>query len=642
MKPKSDKIPQGLDAWVNGVAGRLSRLKPRQSLYLRRAEVVLSLQPRFEDMSDSKLNQRLKQISLVFRRGRAKRKHTIYTAALMREAVFRATGLRLFREQVAAGLALYDGCFVEMATGEGKSLTATLPAAMHAWRGRGCHVVTVNDYLAQRDADGFRDFYTRCGLTVSHVTQDSDPGARQRAYQADITYLTNKEVCADYLRDRLAEKQSRKTPRSGSATARLRDAILTQRPLYCALVDEADSVLIDEAVTPLLISGESAGDEQREALEQAEKVAEALRPEQHFKLDARRRTAELTDRGFNELAARVGGLGGIWRSQRRSDELVCNALAARHFYTRDKQYVVHEDKVVIVDEFTGRLMPDRQWQHGLHQAVEVRESLPARPILETHAQISFQRFFRLYPRLSGMSGTLAEVRGELWNNYGRPLVRIPTHQKCIRKALGVELCPSQEAKLSHVVELAEQAHQSGRPVLIGTRSVSVSEQISRMLQQRNRDHQVLNAVRNELEAQVVAAAGQSGHITVATNMAGRGTDIKLDDQARVAGGLLVIATECHESGRIDRQLAGRAGRQGDPGNSITVICLEDFLFATHGGWMHQVLSSAMRARLVPSALAVKVLIRWAQGNAEHWDRMRRSLAALTDQQTGESLIFSGN
>ena len=641
MPPSMEKIPRGLDAAWHSAMGRARRLWPYRNIYLRYARKIDRLESKFHGISDARLQRRLGRLAIPFHLGRDRRVDRLLAAAAIREAIRRTTGMRLFPVQIAGGLALFDNLLVEMATGEGKSITATVPAILHGWRRRGCHIITVNDYLARRDAEEFQKVYNFAGLSVGYIAQEMSSEQRRDAYTKDITYATNKEVCADYLRDRLQRPRGGVAAGNGFPIPPATPSSCVQRGLFAAIVDEADSVLIDEAVTPLIISGGGGNDEQSQAYREAMDVARNLKPGRDYRLEPRFRSVELTEPGRKTIAFCRQGRGGVWHSQRRGEELVGQTLAARHFYLRDKQYVIQDDKIVIVDESTGRLMPDRHWRDGLHQAVEAREALAIQPLKETLARISFQRFFRLYERLSGMSGTLAEARGELWHVYRRDMVRLPTNRPCIRRHNGWRIYRHDSQKWDAIVDEIRRAHHTGRPVLVGTRNVLASEELSRRLTALGLAHRVLNARRYAEEAQIIAEAGKAGRITVATNMAGRGTDIRLDHQAKEAGGLYVIATELHESGRVDRQLAGRAGRQGDPGGNIIFASLDDQLFRTHGGAPVKLGGTIFTGndKLPPAPAAA--LIRCAQIRAERLAAAQRTSVALMDEQLDESLAFTG-
>jgi len=628
------KLPKGLDALWDGCVGRVQLALPRRTMFLRRAERIGALESKFRDLSDARLKQQALRLRDVFRLGRERTADVDQAFAVVREIAARQLGLRAYKVQVAAALAMDAGCIAELATGEGKTLSATMPAALAGWRGRGCHVITTNDFLAARDAEWMAPVYRFCGLTTHAIQGEMKPDERRAAYAADITYCTNKEVTADFLRDRLVLGRTQRLPEmlmkqiaGGPAQA---DG-LVMRGLACAIVDEADSILIDEAVTPLIISGSSPNAEQVDAYETAAELANQLEVGRDYRVIPRYREVRLTGAGRRRVGQLCADLSGIWSGSRRREELITQALSARELFHRDQHYVVQEGKIVIVDEFTGRLMPDRTWRDGLHQAVEAKEGLEVQPPKETLARISFQRFFRMYDKLAGMTGTAWEARRELWQIYHVPTVPIPTNRPCIRKHMSDRIYPTADAKWRALAEHIEQVHAEGRPLLIGTRSVAASEHLSELLSERGLEHRVLNAVRHAEEANIVAEAGQPGRITIATNMAGRGTDIKLGRGVAELGGLHVVATERHESHRIDRQLFGRAARQGDPGSAIAFVSLEDELIRRHASPM--VRRSA--GRLGSRAFAL------AQQRAQRQALAQRRAVLKTDAWLDESLGFAG-
>ena len=634
------KLPKGLDAAWDATVGLFVPYVPRRGRLMRRAAVILALESQYTDLSDARLREALLDMRSVFRVGRFSSDQLNHAFAMVREAASRALGLQPYREQVAAALAVHAGCVAEMATGEGKTLAATLPATIAGWQGRGCHVITVNDYLAKRDAEWMEPVYKLCGLSVAHIEGQTKPPERRRSYDADVTYLTNKEVAADYLRDRLALGRTTRLP--SALLDKMTDGRggldqLVMRGLEFAIVDEADSVLVDEAVTPLIISGEAPNSQQTAAFEQGAKIARELEVDRHFRVDHRYRDVTLTPQGRQRTAELADPIGGIWRGARRREELIIQALTALHLYHVSKQYVVQEDKVVIVDEFTGRLMPDRTWRDGLHQAVEAKEELEVQPPKDTLARISFQRFFRGYRRLSGMTGTAWEGRGEFWQIYHMPVVRITTHRPCIRRQFPGRIFRSPEAKWRAIVEQIKEIHATGRPILIGTRSVGASEQLSTMLTESSLEHQVLNAVRHEEEARIVSEAGLEGKITVATNMAGRGTDIKLGRGVKEKGGLYVLATEWHESGRIDRQLFGRCGRQGDPGSTVAYSSFGDELIVRY----HRRLARRAGGDGAAFGPAGRRAVKVAQHRAERMALRQRKQVLKTDDWLDEFLGFAG-
>jgi len=654
---RMDKLPKNLDAVFETGKGYLWRLKYRTGNYLKRAQRVVEMEGVYKDMSDARLRDEALTFKEMFRRGRDKPADVLRAATLIREVASRKRGERHYMVQVAGALAMLDGCIVEMSTGEGKTLTASITATVAGWRGRGCHVITVNDYLAKRDAELMRPIYDFCGLSVGSMDGDDKPPARRRAYHMDITYCTNKEVCADFLRDRLSLGRLRDLPAAllgkmlyGTGTDRL-----VMRGLAFGIVDEADSVLIDEAVTPLIISGDAPNKEQVEAFEQAAEVASRLVPGKHFRVNAKYNEVILTDEGFEYVMDLSEPYGGIWNGARRAEELVTQALTARELYAKGKQYVVangpevtregedpEQYKVVIVDEFTGRLMPDRTWRDGLHQAIEAKEQILINPPKDTYARISFQRFFRMYRRLSGMTGTGLEARRELWQIFKLPVVKIPTNKPCVRQQAPDKVFATEDAKFAAIVQEIQRLHTRGQPVLVGTRSVKNSERISELLGNLGLEHQVLNAVRHGEEAQIVAQAGGEGKITVATNMAGRGTDIKLARGAKEAGGLAVIATERHESGRVDRQLFGRAARQGDPGRAQAFVSLDDELVSRHAAKLKKIARAmAGNSEKALTNPFIKSLFKKAQGKAQRTALAQRKGVLATDDWLDESLGFAG-
>jgi len=641
-----EPLPTGLDAVWDAGTGVLKAMVPRRTRLMRRAGRVLALEGDYRDLTDARLRDAVGEMRALFRRGKETPTDLHRAYAVVREVARRQVGMTAFRVQVAGALALESGCIAEMATGEGKTLSATLPATVAGWRGRGCHVVTHNDYLATRDAEWMDPVYRFCGLRVAAIEQEMDPPGRRDAYQADITYCTNKEVAADFLRDRLALGHLQGLPealmaRIAEGAGRGTDR-LVQRGLACAIVDEADSLLIDEAVTPLIISGEAPNPEQVEAFRTAADLAAQLEPGRHFRTSRRFREVDLTPAGKERLAELADGLGGVWAGARRREELVTQALTAREYYTRDEQYIIQDDEVVIVDEFTGRLMPDREWRDGLHQAVEAKEALTVNPPKDTYARVSFQRFFRLYRKLAGMTGTAAEAWREFWQIYHLPVVAIPTNRPCIREERPDRVFATEEAKWRAIVDEIRRLHDTGRPLLVGTRSVQASEHLSRLLAECDLQHQVLNAVRHREEAQITAAAGQMGRVTVATNMAGRGTDIKLGRGVADLGGLHVIATERHEAGRIDRQLFGRAARQGDPGSAGAIVSLEDELMRRHAPHASAFLRRRYgRTEREISGPLTRRLFNKAQRRAERLALAQRKGVLKADSWLDEYLGFAG-
>ena len=555
--------------------------------------------------------------------------------AHVRAAAQRTLGQRHHDVQLVGGWAMLNGMLAEMETGEGKTLTATLAAATAALAGRRVHVITVNDYLAERDAAALRPLYEALGLSLGCVKHGQEPATRRAAYACDVVYCSNKEITFDYLRDRLA-MGGRPRPLAqridALAGAGARELLL--RGLDFAIVDEADSVLVDEARTPLILSAPLDAAKEEAVYRQALEIARALEAK-HYRIDDAH--VQFTASGVQRIRELAAPLGGIWSGPRRSELFVRQALTALELFHRDKHYLVRDGKVQIIDENTGRLMPDRSWEQGLHQLIEIKEEVEVTGRRETLARISYQRFFRRYRHLAGMTGTAAEVAGELWAVYRLRVARIPTNRPVRRIHLPDRVYGRAQDKWRAVIDAIEARHLAGQPVLVGTRSVAASEHLAALLEKAGLPFRLLNARQDADEATIVAQAGERGRITVATNMAGRGTDIKLGAGIADLGGLHVICTERHESGRIDRQLFGRCGRQGDPGSCEAILAADDDLAATHAK-----LASALLAGLQRVPGAPGRLLYWlAQRRAEAANSRARQQLLQMDDSLGDLLAFSG-
>lgn len=484
--------------------------------------------------------------------------------AVVREAAVRTLGQRHFDVQLMGGIVLHEGRIAEMKTGEGKTLAATCPVYLNALTGRGVHVVTVNDYLAKRDAEWMGAIYNFLGLEVGALVHGLDYAERKRIYNCDIVYGTNNEFGFDYLRDNMV----------------LSGEDIVQRELYYAIVDEVDSILIDEARTPLIISG--AAEQSTDLYERFSKLVIRLRPGEDYNVDEKARSAALSEEGWARIE-RMLGIDDIHdQSHFELTHYVQQALRAQTLFRRDRDYVVKDGKVIIVDEFTGRLMPGRRYSDGLHQAIEAKEGVRVERESQTLASITFQNYFRMYEKLAGMTGTAATEEVEFRRIYGMDVVVIPTNMPMIRVDHPDVVYKTERGKFHAVVGEIEECYEKGQPVLVGTISIEKSERLSALLKTRGIPHQVLNAKYHEMEAEIIKQAGQQGAVTIATNMAGRGTDIVLGEEVPTKGGLHIIGTERHESRRIDNQLRGRAGRQGDPGSSRFYVSLEDDLMRLFG------------------------------------------------------------
>jgi len=634
-----DRIADGL------VAPAARRLQARKALEPAIVEATRQFAKEAEQLSDAGVKKAAAELRLVLRRDGFTVPAVAQSFALVREVAGRALGMRHFDCQIRGGWIILNGMIAEMETGEGKTLTATLPACTAAMAGLPVHVITVNDYLTARDAEWMGPVYKMLGLTVGVVVNGKEPQARRAAYACDVTYCTNKELTFDYLRDRIAlGSQVNRIQLSIERVAgtESRSSRLVLRGLFFGIVDEADSVLVDEARTPLIISGRSDQAPEKEMYEMALAMVANLREGEDFAIEGGERHTRLTAQGKQKLTAVAETLPGVFRGARRREELATQALVATHVFRRDIHYLVHDDKVQIIDESTGRILPDRSWEQGLHQMVEAKEGCALTSQQTSVARMTYQRFFRRYLRLAGMTGTAHEIAPELWSVYRLPVVKVPTNRPVKRHDLGETVFATTAEKWRGVVERLHELHRTGQPVLVGTRSVGASEELSRLLTAAGLKHQLLNARQDKEEAEIVAQAGQVGGITVATNMAGRGTDIRLGKGVEPLGGLHVIATELHESRRIDRQLFGRCGRQGDPGSFEAIVSLQDELSRVY----LKGLPLALAQRLVGDGRGfaqalLRKLVRFAQIRAEaSHAAIRRELLAM-DEQLGDLLAFSG-
>lgn len=485
--------------------------------------------------------------------------------AVIREASRRVLGMRQFDVQLIGGIILHRGNIAEMGTGEGKTLVATAPVYLNALEGKGAHVITVNDYLAKRDSEWMGQVYKFLGLSVGLIVHDLDFEQRKIAYNSDITYGTNNEFGFDYLRDNMVSSLDQ----------------MVQRPLHYCLIDEVDSILIDEARTPLIISG--PGQKSTDNYYVMSKLVPQLKLGEDYTIDEKQKTVAPTEAGVSKMEKMLKVDNLYDTDNLELNHLFVQALRAQAMMERDRDYVVKDGEVIIVDEFTGRLMYGRRYSDGLHQAIEAKEGLQVQRESQTLATITFQNYFRMYDKLAGMTGTAKTEEQEFIKIYGLEVFQVPTNRPVQRKDLPDVIFKTKRGKYRAVVREIERRHATGQPMLIGTTSIEQSEQLSHMLKEAGIVHNVLNAKYHELEAQIVAQAGQKGQVTIATNMAGRGTDIVLGEGVSELGGLAIIGTERHESRRIDNQLRGRAGRQGDPGSSQFFLSLEDDLLRIFGG-----------------------------------------------------------
>ena len=545
---------------------------------------IEALEPEFQKLSDEELRGKTTEFKERLAKGETLDDLLPEAFATVREAATRTLGMRHYRVQLIGGIILHQGRIAEMRTGEGKTLVSTLPAYLNALTGEGVHIVTVNDYLAKRDAEWMGKVHEFLGLKVGVILNGMDNEERRKAYQCDITYVTNNELGFDYLRDNMVIYKEK----------------LVQRGLKYAIIDEVDSVLIDEARTPLIISGQSGkstklyeacdilarqlqrGEASGEFSKIVANMGETIEETGDFIVNEKEKNINLTEEGVKKVEQffHIDNLADAENLEIQHNIIL--ALRAHYLMFRDQNYVVKDDEVLIVDEFTGRIMPGRRYSDGLHQAIEAKEHVKVKRESRTLATITFQNLFNKYEKKSGMTGTALTEEQEFRDIYGMDVIEIPTNLPVQRKDLNDVVYKTKREKYNAVIDEICAAHEKGQPVLVGTITIETSELLSKMLTKRGIKHNVLNAKFHELEAEIVAQAGQHGAVTIATNMAGRGTDIKLDDDARAAGGLKIIGTERHESRRIDNQLRGRAGRQGDPGESRFYLSLEDDLLRLFG------------------------------------------------------------
>ena len=589
---------------------------------------IEDLRPEMQKLTDEELRSKTREFKKRLDEGATLDDLLPEAFATVREAAKRVLGMEHFEVQLIGGIVLHQGRIAEMKTGEGKTLVATLPSYLNALEGKGVHVVTVNDYLAKRDADEMGQVHRFLGLTVGVVLNDMKPEERREAYNCDITYVTNNELGFDYLRDNMVIYKEQ----------------LVQRDLHYCIIDEVDSILIDEARTPLIISGQSGkstklyevcdilaqqlerGEASHEMTKMAAIMGEEVIETGDFVVNEKDKIVNLTEQGVKKVEKFFSIENLADPENLEIQHNIILALRAHNLMHRDQDYVVKDDEVMIVDEFTGRIMPGRRYSDGLHQAIEAKEHVKVKRESKTLATITFQNFFNKYDKKGGMTGTALTEEKEFRDIYAMDVVEIPTNKPVQRKDLDDAVYMTKKEKFNAVVQSVKEAHEKQQPVLVGTITIETSELISRMLKREGIPHNVLNAKFHELEAEIVAQAGQAGAVTIATNMAGRGTDIKLDDVSRAAGGLKIIGTERHESRRIDNQLRGRSGRQGDPGESRFYISLEDDLMRLFGSERlmkvftslgvaeneqieHKMLSNAIEKALRKSSLTTSVFVR---------------------------------
>ena len=529
------------------------------------ANEVVALDEEYSKLTDEELKGKTEEFKNRLKNGETLEDIKVEAFATVREAAYRVIGEKPFYVQILGGLAIHGGNIAEMRTGEGKTLTSTMPAYLNALEGKGVHIITVNEYLAGRDANWMGEIYRFLGLTVGVNYRELTPKEKQEVYNADITYTTNNEVGFDYLRDNMVVKAQDRV----------------QRPLNFAIIDEVDSILIDEARTPLIISGGRM--DSANLYKETDRFAKTLKENNGYIYDEKTKAVTLDNEGMKlgEKFFKVDNLYDI--NNTNLVHFITQALKANYAMKKDVDYVVKDGRVVIVDQFTGRLMEGRSFSDGLHQAIEAKEGVEIQQEMRTLATITFQNLFRMYQKLSGMTGTAKTEEEEFRDIYNMYVIQIPTNKPVARIDYGDLIFTTKKGKYKAIINEIKERHKLGQPVLVGTIAVETSELLSEMLKKEGIKHEVLNAKNHAREAEIIAKAGTKGAVTIATNMAGRGTDIKIDDEVKALGGLFVIGTERHESRRIDNQLRGRSGRQGDPGASQFCVSFEDELMVRFGG-----------------------------------------------------------
>lgn len=629
-----------IDSPLNWIGSHFSLL--RSGSRSRRAKHIGRMAARlariWQRLDDAALAEKRAPLSFALCARTVPDRILIAALSLASEYARRSLGMAPFSTQLGCAAALFRGAVAEMETGEGKTLAAFLAASVYALAGRTVHVVTANDYLARRDGEELRPAYSAMGLTLGIVVGGDQPEARRTAYAADIVYVTSKEVVFDYLRDRLGRSDRVRNPNLAAKLSRVFPVELAgsqplQRPPDVAIIDEIDSVLIDEAMTPLLISAQRPGEISEAVARQALSIASAFVPGQDFAFDAFALMPSLTKAGFMRLAEETAGLDGPWGVRLMREELIRAAIASQHLLKRDLHYLVRDGKIILIDQQSGRVTPDRHWNQGLNLMIEVKEGCTTTGEKKSLASISFQRYFRTYPTICGMSGTVREVARELHSVYGLKATWISRRLPLRRKIEPRRILPDRATLWRSVGEFARQLQTRGQPGLIAVRSVGEAELASEALTRAGVSHRVLSAARAEAEAEIVAEAGLRGAMTVVTNMAGRGTDIRLGRDVAALGGLAVLVCERHDSARVDRQLIGRCSRQGDPGLVVEFVTPEDGLLAgLSASWHHFI-------RLWPAAIGL-ALAR-AQRLADRRGMASRLQLLRRDEQITRLMAFAG-
>ena len=645
---RRDRNEPAAEEWLRGLFAKLPQLRTHRRRIARLLTMASQAESELKLMDVAELLARFKASGRSMRQSGFTDDALAQCMAIVREASQRSLGMRHHDVQIIGGWALLQGWVAEMATGEGKTLVAALSASAAASTGAAVHVVTVNDYLAERDAEQNAPLFKFLGLSIGVIKGDMDLAQRRGQYACDVVYVSNKELVFDYLKDRIATRgvlgshlklQSLARMQS-TGNAQAMDSAVLLRGLHVAIVDEADSVLIDEARTPLIIS-ETMPDEMGPKLyNQALDFGKRMLQGTHFSMAADRQIW-LNPQAETDLQLWSRDLPGVWTSAIWRKELIQKALTALHCFQRDQHYILADNKIQIVDEFTGRVMPDRSWERGLHQMIEAKESAEITGQRKTLSQMTYQRFFRRYLLLCGMTGTAKEIAVELKSTYDLEVLRVPTHKPPLRVRLADSCYATDALRWQAVAQRAVAISRQGRPVLVGTRSVEASEKLSALLELQGIAHTVLNARQDKTEAEAIAQGGEAGRITVATNMAGRGTDIKLAPSVNERGGLHVILTEFHESARVDRQLFGRSARQGNAGSAEAVTAVGDELFLRFAWPLNRLAQRLAGQQQRQPTWLINAMVKLAQLRAERYNRHIRLSTMKQDRRTQDMMGFAG-
>lgn len=623
LKLLSGRVGKRLDAW---------------------AQEVVTLQQAWQTLSDAELDARLAQLRSQVRLGALDRDDTgrvrIESMAAISLAGQREIQRLPYQVQILAAMAMHEGCVVQMAAGEGKTLAVAVAAILHGWRGLPCHVVTSNDYLAARDVELMRPMYERCGVSVKSVVHETPQDELAQHYAADVVYATSKQLLADYLRDAIELNGGLDPARrrihnlSGRAYSRMRG-------LYAAIVDEADNVLIDEAMTPLIISAPQPNPLLAQAVQAAHVLARQMVLDEDYLVLHEYRDVSFTASGKEKLEKITHDLPPVWHAPERREDLMRQALVARDVYLLDRHYLIEEGKIVILDESTGRAMPGRSWSFGLHQAIEVKEGLEITHPTKTMARMSFQEFFTHFHLMGGASGTLQGVRTELWWTYGLATLSVPTRKPSQLDVTFPKHFGSRQQKWEQLIQDVIALHERRVPILVGTRRLIDSELLEQVLRERGLPCSVLNAKHLAQEAEIVAQAGLRGQITVATNMAGRGTDILIDEAVESMGGLHVLVLEPHESARVDWQLYGRSGRHGAPGVAQPYVSMEDDLLVRYSPRLIRPLLEVLQSSSIVRGAVLSFILWLSQSNAQWKAAAVRRAMRSREAQIRKQLSFAG-